>query len=806
MTLRVRLTLTLVAILGLFALNVAVFLWGGHVNKKGVAGMESAISSQLHATRLQQAIERRFKELRVIEALRVTGESGLTSERERRDMLQRMDQLGAMFNSLAGAESTEDRDALKTLSSEGLELVARWREYVDWPSEEAVNPRPQQDSGRKSIAPPVDLPLSDRFPQVADQLSALVDRQSARAETAAKDIADSRGFVAKVGGAVFVITVLIAAALGLRIIRYVGSSLDELANGARRIGTGDLLHRIQVRNRDEMGLLASTFNDMAVALGRALREAGDEKARADAANSAKSAFLANMSHELRTPMNAIIGYSEMLIEDAEDDGLEDFSKDLVKIRAAGKHLLALINDVLDLSKIEAGRMTLFAEDFDAKELIQDVLTTVQPLVDKNSNKIVADGLETIGQMSSDQTKVRQILMNLLSNACKFTSEGTITLQTERLPGDANTGDRVVFRVIDTGIGMTEEQLGKVFEAFTQADSSTTRKYGGTGLGLAISRKFARMMGGDITATSIAGKGTTFTLEIPAEIAGEPSAQEASAAAPPGSGDAAAAPAMAVTSASGDRLPTVLVIDDDPAVLQLESRYLSRDGYRVIVAQGGERGLELARAEQPDAITLDLIMPGMNGWAVLNALKADTRTCDIPVILASMLDEADAGVSWGVAEYLTKPIDQQRLAETLRRVLPAVTSSNILVVEDEESQRRMVIRALERENCRVTGAENGHLALDLLNKKKTFDLILTDLLMPVMDGFEFLENLQSKPEWREIPVVVITSMDLSSEDHDRLKGRVEQVISKDQLDRETLMQSVSARLRRAIDRANGAGNE
>jgi PAS domain S-box-containing protein len=373
------------------------------------------------------------------------------------------------------------------------------------------------------------------------------------------------------------------------------------------------------------------------------------KEAAEEANRTKSMFLANMSHELRTPLNAILGYSEMLSEEATDLGQDSFVPDLKKIHGAGKHLLSLINDVLDISKIEAGKMDLFLEQFEIKPLIDDVTATIQPLVDKNGNALIVSCPDDIGSMHADVTKVRQGLFNLLSNASKFTNEGRITLRVSRLQKDG--ADWVHFAVSDTGIGMTPEQLGKLFQAFSQADASTTRKYGGTGLGLAISRKFCQMMGGDIGVASEPGKGTSFTIQLPAVVQQKKAETRA--------------PQAAAAAADAQGTP-VLVIDDDPNVHDLMRRFLGKEGFRIVTALSGEEGLRLARESPPDVIVLDVQMPTMDGWVVLQHIKADPLLRDIPVVLVTMMDQKNLGYSLGANEYLTKPVDRERVASVLKK--------------------------------------------------------------------------------------------------------------------------------------------
>jgi PAS domain S-box-containing protein len=493
------------------------------------------------------------------------------------------------------------------------------------------------------------------------------------------------------------------------------------------------------------------------------KELRDARDAAEASSRTKSQFLANMSHELRTPMNAILGYSEMLQEEAEEEGLDSFTPDLQKIQNAGKHLLSLINDILDLSKIEAGKMELYLEDFDVSKTVQDVAGTVQTLVAKKSNHLAVMCPPEIGMMRGDLTKLRQSLFNLLSNAAKFTENGTIALNVRREDGF------FVFDVQDTGIGMTPEQIAGLFEAFSQADASTTRKYGGTGLGLAITRRFCRMMGGDTTVQSTPGTGSTFTMRLPVSV--QPLREEA------GREDKTPAPDTQ-GSADGHRGDIVLAIDDDPTARDLMRRFLTREGFRPETAASGEEGLRLARALHPVAITLDVMMPGIDGWTVLQRLKADPETQDIPVIMLTMVDDKNIGFALGAADYMTKPIDRARLSAILGRHRCAESEGGcrVLLVEDDEATRDMMREMLNREDWNVEEAANGRLALECLLGSCP-DLILLDLMMPEMDGFEFAHRLRERPEWRKIPVVVLTAKDLTAEDRQRLNGDVEKIMQK-----------------------------
>jgi signal transduction histidine kinase/DNA-binding response OmpR family regulator len=507
---------------------------------------------------------------------------------------------------------------------------------------------------------------------------------------------------------------------------------------------------------------------------KALRAA---KEAAEVANQAKSTFLASMSHELRTPLNAIIGYAEMLEEEATDAGQDSLLPDLAKIRSAGRHLLGVINDVLDLSKIEAGRTELYLETFEVSSLVDEVASTVRPLMEEKGNRLEIDRADGLGEMHSDLTKVRQTLLNLVGNASKFTEGGTVKLTARR------DGDDIVFKVADTGIGIAPEHMDRLFQPFSQAESSTARRFGGTGLGLVISRRFCEMLGGDVTVESDVGVGSTFTVCLPARFA------EASATPTPfeAAHRSLVPPAAAGGTADGS---AVLVIEDDANVRRLIEEVLSEEGYRVVTANGEPATVELARRLHPDAITLDLSLPSLGGWNLLAAIKGDAELSGTPVIVLLVVDEA-AGVPLAATDYLTKPVQREQLVGVLRTHCRD-RSAPVLIVEDDPDTREMLQRMLEREGFSVAQAEDGRAGLDRVAEHRP-SLILLDLLMPQMNGFEFLAELQSRPEWRSIPVVVVTAKDLTAEEHARLSGRVAEVLRKGAYSRDRLLSEVRNRV-------------
>ena len=526
---------------------------------------------------------------------------------------------------------------------------------------------------------------------------------------------------------------------------------------------------------------------MAIENARLFKESQAKSAQLAEVSKLKSQFLANMSHELRTPLNAIIGLTEMLHEDARDLKRAEELEPLERVLRAAHHLLELINDILDLSKIEAGRMDMHVETFAITPLVEEVMATISSAAAKNGNEIIVHCPQDIGEMHADQTRIRQALLNLVSNANKFTEHGSVTVEVARV---ASKGiEEITMAVRDTGIGMSAEQLSRLFQEFVQADPSTTRKYGGTGLGLAISRRFCQMMGGEISVESQLGKGSTFTIRLPAHIE-------------------AVQPAPLLRRVRPERRTMqpvkgslILVIDDDQTVCEVMARYLEREGFVVRTATGGRQGLQLARELHPAAITLDINLPDLDGWTVLAALKGDPQLADIPVVLVTIEDNRSRGYSLGATEYMTKPIDRERLVSLLKDISSPI-ARKVLLVDDDEIMRESVRRVLEQEKWQVEGASNGRFALQHLAESCP-DVIVLDLLMPEMDGFEFLVEMRQRPEWRDIPVLVLTAKDLSVEDQKRLNGYVEQVMRKSACELSELLRELGRMLPRSIERGQHA---
>jgi signal transduction histidine kinase/CheY-like chemotaxis protein len=559
--------------------------------------------------------------------------------------------------------------------------------------------------------------------------------------------------------------IAVALILGRTISLSLIGPIREIDARLHEIASGDFTQRVKVGNRDELGALAANVN-------RTSEQLGDLYRQLEMASEHKSAFLASISHELRTPLNAIIGYSEMLCETAQDDGHDEFLPDLIKIRDAGRHLLRLINDILDLSKIEAGKMDLYLEEVEIAGLIEEVRSIVEPLAAVNGNRLDIVGPTTLGTLYTDRTKLKQSLLNLLSNASKFANEGRIKLEVR--PADAE----ISFIVSDTGIGMTEEQQGRLFQAFSQADASTTKQYGGTGLGLAITKRFCEMLGGNIAVASTPGQGSTFTITLPNR------GRVALAATPLPEG--------------AQHAPLVMIVDDDPNARDLLATTVRREGYRVIEATDGATALTLAHEWHPDVITLDVLMPRMDGWAVLTALKSDLDLAATPIVIVTVLEDRGIAISLGAAEFLTKPVDRARLAATIRQHVYG--SGVVLIVDDEPESRQIARRHLDRLGWEVAEAEDGESALLWLSQNPRPAMILLDLLMPGMNGFAFLEETAKRAEWQDIPIVILTAMPLDAAERALLAGRTREVIAKGADDLARALRQVLVRLPKVTELA------
>jgi signal transduction histidine kinase/DNA-binding response OmpR family regulator len=497
--------------------------------------------------------------------------------------------------------------------------------------------------------------------------------------------------------------------------------------------------------------------------------------QARAASRLKSEFLANMSHELRTPMNAILGFTELVQNAALGPVSEKQKEALGRVLRNARHLLELIDDVLDLSKIEAGKMTLVEEEYAPRALLEAAAATIEPLAAGKGLALSVDVAAAPAVVRGDEGKVRQIVLNLLSNAVKFTEAGEV-----RVAALTENGHWRV-EVTDTGIGIAPEALALVFEEFRQVDASSTRQAGGTGLGLAISRKMAHLMGGEITVRSTPGVGSTFALRLPRV---------------PG---VAPADAVAIAPTPAGRPPgglLLLAIDDDPDVLALMTTRLAGTEFSVVTAVGGEAGLQAAHRLRPDLITLDILMPGLDGWEVLRRLKANPDLAHVPVVMMSIVENRALAFGMGAADCLVKPVSRDRLVDVVRRYARPDDGGPVLVVDDEPDARALVAGILATAGYRHVEAADGAAALAAIARQRPA-LIVLDLMMPGMDGFEVLEHLAGDAALRAIPVVVLTAMALSPEDEATLRRGAQLVLGKATTSPEALLEDLVALLRRKV---------
>ncbi len=559
-----------------------------------------------------------------------------------------------------------------------------------------------------------------------------------------------------------------------------GDSLDPLvaaveraANHFRKIAqTREAAERQHARLRG----LEETTRQLRADLATTEMSLQQAREQASEADRAKSAFLANMSHELRTPLNAILGYAELLREDAQD-AQPEILRDLGRIRRAGNHLLGLISDVLELARIEAGKVEVYYESVPLQPLIENALEKITDRAARRGNTVAVGEVPAI-EIVTDVAKLDTVLGRILGNASKFTENGEIRVDIEV----DETGLHV--RITDTGIGMTAEQSRTIFREFAQGDASTTRKYGGTGLGLTIALRLTRLLGGDIGVESILDKGSTFTITLPS--------------APPTWDGVTPAELETEPPSPAPQPATVLVIDGDSTLRRQMASYLTRAGYRVIASASGVEGQRLARTHKPDVVTLDVVLPDVDGWNLLMAFKRDPELRDIPVVLVTVADDRTRGLAVGATDFLPKPIRRESLLAVMRRVKPARDGGPILIVEDDEATRDVTSRMLQAEGWNTSTAENGRTALEWLEANEPPTLILLDLMMPEVDGFHVITELQCREEWREVPVVVFTAMDVPPARMAFLEQHVESVINKGGYGQERMLDEVRSLIARSLD--------
>jgi len=590
-----------------------------------------------------------------------------------------------------------------------------------------------------------------------------------------ENIPAGSGFIVDTGFGELVPTYVFAVPVTFR-----DEILGVLVLGAMR-KFGDLEKEIVSNSVPQLGVaLTNALNfeetrNLSVEIAKRNEELDTKNKEIEKAYKVKSDFLSSMSHELRTPLNSIIGFSSVLLGPSGDPLTPDQRMALEKVLKNGKHLLQLINDILDISKLESGRMSLSVESEDVETVLSNCILIVEPLVQSKRLSLTQDIQPNLPALSTDIVKVRQIVVNLLSNAAKFTESGGISIKVTQQPGGM-----ISFAVKDSGIGIAEKDYGKVFEEFQQVDTSSTRKYKGTGLGLPIARKLARMLGGDLVLESVVGKGSTFILTIPAKIPQnllDAQAQPVQLKRPEPVQATRPIPSIPLPPlpASGGQVQ-ILSIDDDPDVIEILRQYLVPEGYSIVGALSGDEGIAMAISMKPAIITLDIMMPKKDGWQVLRELKQDPRTKDIPVIIHSIVDNKPLAMSLGAVDVMTKPTDPKRLLSLVQKFYQS-GDKFILLVDDNLDFALACKDLLKRDGFSVKIATRGEEALKILNDSIP-SMILLDLVMPGMDGFQVVRELQQKERWKKIPVVVLTGKILTDADHKELDPYVADFLMKE----------------------------
>jgi len=583
-----------------------------------------------------------------------------------------------------------------------------------------------------------------------------------------------------------------------------------IQTSSKLLGVLNLLsHKLNDFGEKDIAMMKTLADQIAVALENARLYESEKRSKelALAANRAKSEFLANMSHEIRTPMNSIIGFSDLLLQENLPDELLDFVR---TIKVNGEELLHIINQILDLAKVETGRMEIELIGFEMRDLVENIVQLLRPRVlDKGLAFEVSTKPKRLPKVDTDRTKVRQILVNLLGNAVKFTQEGKVCLEiTVDGNPDGNQGS-LVAHVTDTGIGIAPDKRAAIFEPFTQADASMTRRFGGTGLGLTLCRQMVELLGGKLWFESELGKGSTFSFSIPVKVmestaphreAGKPEPYESvtlPAVVPTGKKVEAG-----IEPSTKKKQPVVLVIEDNASTTSLLTRYLEKDGYQVLISNHGEDGILKAKFYRPDAILLEILLPGkMDGWEVLRSLKSSSLTKDIPVIVCSVLSNQKKAFSLGAVEYFEKPAPEKALIETLHRSIgmPDNTKKEVMVVDDDKTVLVLFERLFVRQGVTVKTFENGKDAIQYLRQDSKIALVILDLLMPGVDGFEVLEKIKSNKKTKDIPVVIYTGKKLTAKDRNKLSKHYALLLEKTHETPETLLSQLNQLISKKIEK-------
>lgn len=583
-------------------------------------------------------------------------------------------------------------------------------------------------------------------------------------------------------------SIILALILGYGISWSLIKPIKQMETRFQEIASGDFSQHVQTVNRDELGALTTNLNRMTDELGRLyaelrtrnselaaalaentrlLHELEEKSKQLEVASRHKSEFLANMSHELRTPLNAIIGFSDVLLERMFGELNAKQTDYLQDILSSGRHLLALINDILDISKVEAGRVEVELRRFLLTDVLENGLRMIQERANRHNLALRMNMDPAIGLIEADERMIKQVVVNLLSNAVKFTPDGG-QIDVSAYPRD----DEIWVSVRDTGIGIAPEDQMRIFDEFQQAKSGQTKTEEGTGLGLTLSKKFVELHGGRIWVESEVGVGSTFTFTLPLRGSSQVITQQEARAEPTG--------------------PTVLLVEDDSHAIDLLTLYLTTANFNVIVARDGDEGLMMAHRVHPSAIILDIRLPHMDGWDFLAQAKADPDIADIPVIIVSILDERGKGIALGAADYIVKPASRDDVLAALHRLtLPARAmngSAKVLVIDDDQLAIELMEAVLQPEGYTILKATDGENGI-LLAQQELPSLIILDLLMPGVDGFAVVNLLRANTATAAIPIIILTSKAMSQEEKERLNGQISYLAHKAEFNRAAFVESV-----------------
>ncbi|MES2460339.1 MAG: response regulator [Armatimonadota bacterium] len=772
MTIQRRLALSFLAIMVLFATNQIVSIIASNNRSEAAASLRRALGRRIQIISIEQEIGNLKRQVELMNQIAPGASREGFGPREIKQFSSEIDGVTEDIRKLRELSDDETMSEALTLEKAFGELGESWMVFY-------------RKAGRDQAAAITELvtradPLSEKL---LKRLPALNQQERTRENEASARFAEVSRLANQATLSLFCFSALLATLIAYLLARHITRGLNVLERGAASLGAENLHQQIPVLSKDELGHLAASFNQMADNLLGArnrLKQTNEEleaaRLQSEAANTAKSTFLANMSHELRTPLNAIIGFSEVLADKTFGELNKRQERYVNNILTSGRHLLQLINDILDLAKVESGRMELDPSEMDVGESFRVVETVVKPLALQKKQTLRTVVPDAMPRVTADPAKFKQIMYNLVSNAIKYTPDsGTITVSAEIVAQDSGLpggGPALRVSVIDDGIGIKAEDVDRVFGEFEQLDDSYARQQQGTGLGLALTRRFVELHQGRIWVESEGpGKGSSFHFVLPLAPEADKSVADP---APTHNSDHAMGQTVPVATDASRR--TVLVIEDDPKARELMSYYLTEGGYTVLTASSAEEATRIAREMNPYAITLDIVLQNEDGWQVLEKLKSQPETKAIPVVIVSITEDRQLGAAFGATEFLVKPVDRNRLVEAVEHAGAGRRASSILVVDDQPETVDLLTDVLKSRGFGVIPAYGGQQGIDLAIERLP-DVIVLDLMMPEVSGFDVVQRLREHAQARDIPILIFTAKEITPEDRERLRTQVQAVISK-----------------------------